>query len=1146
MACPEEIALAGYVDGTATGARHAEIDEHIDTCESCRVAIGVLVAMRRAARSRLNEGDAPADPTNAGSAATVLTREAVATTLDPAAIHGPPSAATTSGPFQPVPPGAWDLGPEIASGGMGLVRRAHDTRLDREVAVKELLADTPERAARFEREVLITARLQHPSIVTIHAAGRLADGRPFYAMKLVDGQPLEEVVKRTANLADRLALVPRVLTVVEALAYAHGKRVIHRDLKPSNVLVGQFGETVVIDWGLAKDLAAAAAKGANGGAGDAGLLSAPPQTPSSSTETVAGAVLGTPSYMAPEQADGKSVSERADVYSLGAMLYHVLAGAPPYQAKSSAEVIAAVRAGPPSPLEVRAPQAPAELCAIVRRAMARDPVERYPTAREMADDLRAFLNGQLVGSHRYTTWQRVRRWAGRHRVLLTTITGALIAGATVAAISIHRVVAAEHAKAAEADLLAKQQATDHASYLASLQGQAFQSLAAGEPMKAAALLVPVFNEKPNDPGVRFMVARAVATIDPLLHTLTGHSGPVRYATFSPDGTRIVTTSDDGTAREWDATTGELLFTLTGHTKVVWQAAFSPDGARIATAGGDRTLRLWDAHTGAPLAVVDDPAGQPVNAVAFSPDGKSLVTGGRAGAATLWDAGTAQVTTRARLLGHTDSVWTVAFSPDGATVATGSEDGTIKVWDARTGQLQRSIGGNQSGVWALGFSPDGTTLVSAGEDKVVRIFDTRTFELRRSLGGFVDSIDAAFYCGGSQLLVVAGWDGLVTLWDPNTGLNLGTLEGHTGPVNMALCDPAGQRIVSASFDRTARIWQVPLSARLPVLDAGPHPAQSVVYSPDGTRLAMGSDDGNARLFDARSGQLLATMPGPGSVFRAIFSPDGARLATSTLTGSARIWDALTGRLLLTLTTSPSPYAAIPGIAFSPNDNGRHLVTVGSPGVRMIFDSVSGQTLQTFPEIPGVGEMLVGVTYSHDGTRIAFGSAEGMTRVVTADTGAELLDLPLTTGQVQSLEFSPDDRWLATISGKNAQVYDSRTGAPAFTLQGQRGNLTSVDYSPDGAFLLTASQDGTARLWSATDGTPLDELDGKQEGLAGASFSPDGKSIATASLAGTVKQWAATLETRPPAQIEALVRERVPYEVVDGRLVPRAVPSPASAP
>jgi tetratricopeptide (TPR) repeat protein len=365
----------------------------------------------------------------------------------------PTVASGTAGPV-PSGDGPAEVSPEhyrvegeFARGGMGRVLLARDRRLGRTVALKELHEDAgPGAAGRFVREALVTARLQHPTIVPVYEAGRWPGGRPFYAMKLVEGRSLDGLLRDAGSLAGRLALLPHLIAVAEAVAYAHSQRVVHRDLKPANVLVGPFGETVVVDWGLARELVAGGAVEheepgtvpATAGAGQTGA-----------GQTVTGTVLGTPHYMPPEQARGLPVDERADVYALGAMLYFLLAGAPPHAGRSAEEALAAAADGRVEPVERREPEAPADLVAIARQAMAAAPGDRYPSARELAADLRRFQTGQLVRVHRYSTRELLRRFVRRHRTAV--LVASALSAALVLAVATGFVAVRRQARVAEAE-----------------------------------------------------------------------------------------------------------------------------------------------------------------------------------------------------------------------------------------------------------------------------------------------------------------------------------------------------------------------------------------------------------------------------------------------------------------------------------------------------------------------------------------------------------------------------------------------------------------------------------------------------------------------------------------------------------------------
>jgi tetratricopeptide (TPR) repeat protein len=333
-----------------------------------------------------------------------------------------------------VDPTRFEILRELAHGGMGCIMEAWDRRHERHVAIKLLLRSDAAARARFVREAKLTARLQHPGIVPVHEAGRWSDDEPFFAMKLVEGRPLDQVVAGTSRVDERLALLPNVIAMTDALAYAHDRGFVHRDLKPANVLVGAFGETVVIDWGLAKVV------GAAGPAQPAEGTSGAMRADHSAELTQEGAAVGTPAYMPPEQARGEDIDARADVYALGALLYHVLAGAPPYAGSSGSGVIERVLAGPPPLLRVRVAEVPADLAAIVQKAMSRDPAGRYRDARAMAEDLRRFQAGQLVGAHAYSLGLLLRRWVVRHRAIVATASVLVAALLATVTMSVGRIV----------------------------------------------------------------------------------------------------------------------------------------------------------------------------------------------------------------------------------------------------------------------------------------------------------------------------------------------------------------------------------------------------------------------------------------------------------------------------------------------------------------------------------------------------------------------------------------------------------------------------------------------------------------------------------------------------------------------------------
>lgn len=500
---------------------------------------------------------------------------------------GEEGANTPFGSLPTVTPSFYRMGTELARGGMGRILRAEDLRLKRPVAIKELLTQDDGLRIRFEREARITAQLQHPAIVPIHEAGLWPSGEPFYTMKLVSGRPLDQVIATTGTLADRIALLPKVIAVAEALAYAHSHHVIHRDLKPQNVLVGEFGETIVIDWGLAKDLTSQEP--------DA------PSTPVANTgdQTVAGAVLGTPAYMPVEQAEGEPVDARADVYALGAILYHLLAKRPPYIGSSTHAVLESVLLGPPQPLGVLEPELPPDLVAIVDKAMARTPPDRYADASALVVDLQRFSTGQLVGVHRYSAGDLVRRWMHRHRTPLLVAIAALAVLLTIGVIAVWRVVDANGIARARADdaaralVTADQQrsvAVSTASALLIEQGR--QELIAGQVDRASVLLSEAYRGS-HERMLQVLLGRALAQLARRGSAIATEVGSDTRAALSHGGARLALYSGAMRGVEvYDTTTSVR---LSGDQNQTLSAA-SANGRFLVLEDSAKVAVLWTDDT----------------------------------------------------------------------------------------------------------------------------------------------------------------------------------------------------------------------------------------------------------------------------------------------------------------------------------------------------------------------------------------------------------------------------------------------------------------------------------------------------------------------------------------------------------------------
>lgn len=717
----------------------------------------------------------------------------------------------------------------FARGGLGQIRHAYDHRLGRTIAVKELQRPQPGSAAerRFAREATITARLEHPAIVPVHDLGRHANGEPFYCMKLVDGRSLEEVAAEATTTAARIALLPHLITVAEAIAYAHERRIIHRDLKPANVLVGAFGETWVIDWGLAKrldeDPDESHGAAPDPGGADHGL-------------TQAGELMGTLAYMPPEQASGEPVDARADVYALGAMLYHVLGGRRPYEGLRVDNFYAHILAHPPTDIARVAPDLPPDLIAVVRTAMARSPADRYPSAKALSEDLRRFLAGRLVQVYRYSTREMLRRWLRRNRALLSTVVGALVLLLAFAAYSFRRIaeqrdeaeaarrVAEDQRGTAERERLrADARTTEIEGMTRSLLKDAgSRALVAGRPHEALPQLLQALALAPDDRALRFMVAEALRPVDALRASLPKQTGGVSSLAVGSGGSRLLVTGGDISLHLWDLNAVAEVATLVEPGAAALQARFDRAGDLVVAFTADGVLRRFDAVTGEPRGEWRDrdaPGDGRDNVMRVLVDHGERTLTARPGAAELRDAATGALL-RTYPTPRGESV-SLAVALDGAAWAT--EDGSrLRVWTAsRATPLYDLTLPEYYHFAGFGAEPDQLFVekwfFTVGENTFA-LLDAKTRKLlalapcgvletgRGSYGGGDPSQGLTFLRSADGALIVAlEAHGALAAWDAKNGsCRHAWLKDAVGGLHV-LPDPEGLSLATTGPDGILALW-----------------------------------------------------------------------------------------------------------------------------------------------------------------------------------------------------------------------------------------------------------------------------------------------------------------------------------------------------
>jgi WD40 repeat protein len=892
-------------------------------------------------------------------------------------------------------PGRFHVEDEIGRGGAGRVLRATDRSLGRPVAIKQTLDGAPDLDARFYREMRLTARLQHPGIVPLYDAGRWPNGQPFYAMKLVEGRSLKELLAGCPKLDDRLAYLPKLLSACDAVAYAHAQGIVHRDLKPANVLVGAFGETLVIDWGVAKDLRSRVEEIApakrRASVGDEEL-------------TTTGLVIGTPAYMPPEQARGEEVDERADVYALGAMLYELLSGRRPYHdiSNSSVEVINAVISRAPPPVSEVASNAAPELLAIVELAMHRDREKRYRNAAAMVEDLRRFETGQLVGAHRYSMGTLMRRWVARHRGTVQAAALFVLGGAIAGGVSIRNVVVARNA--AEVALVAARDRQDQL-----ILNHARTSLA-DDPTATLAWL------KQLPPGTHQLAAARELATGAYVRGYAEHvwrgAGPVASIAYSRDGKHVAAAfsgslllADPRTGRSVQKTTtdalgdiryapegsslppdillapgpagalwllgpdGEVKRALSGHTGSVFAMDFSTDGKTLITGGSDGDVRLWDLDQGR-SRVLGTHAG-PVEIVRVSPDGKHIAAAS-SGELRVWNLsdGTSRViqaskhfTGRGRTYETPGEYVAVEFSPDGRLLASLMSNSyrvdfiPVEGGTAQSLELPEPIS-------SLRYTGDGVLLMGANSGKIYQGKPGKPWAiLLEAANSNIQDIALVPRPGRPIPIVMGGASRdrsieLVRPWEDDRF----ELHGHTAGVTQLRFSADGTRVLSGGADGTLRLWFLRPPYDRTVFTDGP--SSTAAISPDGRLIAFATPGAvelqNNVTTSREDGERSIRIGGERPVAVA-WAPDGKSVAASQPGGLHLVNVDGTSRRLA------SPRTLVQYVQFAAG--GRALVGADSDGVVWVWEVASGHGVALTTGGPAAGEPAV--TSGGDGIAVPLG-------------------------------------------------------------------------------------------------------------------------------------------------------------------------------
>lgn len=970
--------------------------------------------------------------------------------------------------------GDYQLLEVIARGGMGVVYRARQKSLSRDVALKMILSGhlaSENEVNRFRAEAEAAAHLRHPNIVAVFEVGEM-DGRHFYSMEFVDGDDLEKRMQQ--GVLPIKQAVGYLIKIAKAVHFAHQRGVVHRDLKPQNILLDQNNEPRITDFGLAKRMDLE---------GDL---------------TLTGTVFGSPAYMAPEQAQGNqdAVGPLTDVYALGAILFRMVAGRPPFQAATPLETLKAVsESNPPSLIGIRR-ESPADLETICLKCLEKNPAHRYGSAEDLAEELERWMSNKPILARPATARERFRKWAHRNPVLVSMSALLLLVG-MIGFLVVWRQLLQTRSALEKAEQLIVSEATARAAEL-----EPYLILPHEGPVATVAFSKDGEHilSASHDHHARLWHARS----GDVVRVFEGHGGVVGKAIFSADEHQILTVSfdrnfryphlspndelfvtsriprfGDRSVRVWNKDTGKQIAVLQ-HINQVVDADFSHDGRRVVTASWDHQARVWDVLTGEEISSSNYHQAALLSS-RFSPDGTRVVTtssgsdyqitiqpGGGGGAtssvheshiASLWEVESgeliAPIDNRSRdgfLIGGFRSSRSVAeYSADGQwIVLSGGQPSNLMIWNVSRQRVEHQLEGHEAELVGARFNADGTQIISYGADKTARIWDVVTGKQIARLSAHKDTILWAEFNASGSLVVTASGDGTARVWDAATGVGISVLKGHQDKVYQARFSPDGLRIVTASEDGTARLWDAATMTQLSKTFRGhERKVVSIDMSPDGQQVVTGSEDGTARLWDLESQKTVFVLEG----YKEIRDDQIRRHALGDVRDVRFSAD---GQFILS--ASEDRYALMRPVDMSGNPSAEDQLLAPFSPLRL-WNVQNGQLEKRFENLPSG---MRGIRWNKDRTRfVAIPNGD----VAKAIRMKGMLGRGWSGSSEQLSE--PFD----------LPVWESGSGRELFRLHDIVNELKDVAFSGDGKWIATADK-GPVRLWNGTDGHFVRALPGSE--------------------------------------------------------------------
>jgi WD40 repeat protein/serine/threonine protein kinase len=1071
----------------------------------------------------------------------------------------------------------------LGEGGMGIVYDARQTSIDRNVAVKMLkpaTAGNEKQRAKFLAEAVVTGDLDHPNIVPIYDVGANSQGALFYSMKKVQGTPWLKVIHKK-SIAENIDILMRIC---DAVGFAHARGIVHRDLKPENVMLGEFGEVLVMDWGLAQ-------------------ASRSFRKSRSITET--NTMGGTPAYMAPEMATGplEKITPASDVYLIGAMLFELITGGPPHVAKNAMKCLMAAARNEIAPTDKTG-----ELVDIAMKAMATDPKDRYPdvksfqaairdyqshsesivlstraeedlTEARQTDDYQHYSRALFGFQEAYELWSNNKRaFHGICDTQLAYADSARRKGDFDLGLSLLDPENEEHAVLRRELIAAQDERVARQKRLVFLKRMA-GGLAVAVFMVVCTAAALIYNSQLEAIAARDAAVEAKGKEEEAKKEAVKDRDKARAAEIAAKEAQkqeeiakaeAVIDRDKAVAAQKEALEAKKLEEIAKAeaereayiSKIGLAASQIDKNAFDAARGVLKTCKTdlqnweWGRLMYLCFQSEDDFDGKvPLDTLSISRDDRWLAVGGWDATARIFDRQTKQVV---QTLAHGgEYVHSVTFSPDGKYLATGSNDpaGFVQLWDCQTGQRVRVFQGHEDAVVSVAFSSDGKRLLSGSYDKTARLWNVETGTEILAYKGHTWWVWSVGFSRDDKYVVTGSQDGTAIVWDANSGKRMyPPFRGHRGPVYTATFSPDGTQVVSAGYDHRILIWNpreiepesfknltheggsiIP-TAKFVALEGHTDAVRSIAFAnkSDATLLVSAGQDNTVRVWDFATRRPVKAFRGHGgSVQAAAILQDGKAVLSASHDHIVRQWSidnyeelrTLQGRVL------EGHHDAILAATYSGDQ--KLVVTASRDRTARTWNARTGKPEMTFEE--GHAYLASAALFFPDGRQLLTAAVDNTARIWDVATGGELLRLDH-TGRSAAATLSADAHWVATGSDdKTVQLWDAKTGKLIKKLPGHTGEVTALAFAPNGKLLATGDAKGHAKLWNIETGEVVQKLEGHTRKISAIVFLPDGSRVLTASLDKTVNQWdVATGKELPKLSL------RHPDAVLTMKLIPGATP------